>query len=135
MAQKAGKRTPLASATVDTMIIATKNALVPCSDPLCARSPDSASWDSQDTGGGSSGPWCVVRALLSAYGKPTIDFSVASVVLVSVPDPPSRVSLPLTPSREISASLPLPPLTLSAPPPPVTLSAPPSPRSAVSSPP
>ena len=34
-------------------------------------------------GDGSSGPRSVVCALLSAYGKPTIDFSVASVVLVS----------------------------------------------------
>jgi hypothetical protein len=60
-------------------------------------------------GDGSSGPRSVDCALLTAYGKPTIDFSVASVDLVSVPDPPSRVSLPLNPSREISASLPLPP--------------------------
>ncbi len=45
---------------------------------------------------------------LSVYGKPTMDLSVASVSLVSVPAPPSRESLPLTPSLEFMVSL-LPP--------------------------
>src|SRR5215203_1286121 len=63
------------------------------------------------------------------YGNPTIDFSVASVNLVSAPAPPFRESLPRTPSRKLSASSPLCPYRLSAPPPPFTLSAPPQPRS------
>jgi hypothetical protein len=48
----------------------------------------------------------VLSELGPSYGNPTIDFSVASVTLVSVPAPPFSESLPLTISWLLSASLP-----------------------------
>src|SRR5918995_6040853 len=55
--------------------------------------------------------------LAPPYGNPTIDLSEVSVIFVSVPAPPSRLSLPLTPSLELSVSLPPTPNMASAPPP------------------
>jgi hypothetical protein len=56
-------------------------------------------WDAVPRPSGSS---CY---LLTVYGNPTIDFSVVSVTLVSVPAPPFKESLPLTPSFELTVSL------------------------------
>src|SRR5215216_5848207 len=64
------------------------------------------------------------RILPSRYGMLTMDASVASVTLVSVPAPPSRESLPSTLSWEWSESPPSSPKSSSAPVPPRTLSLP-----------
>ena len=61
---------------------------------------------------------------VAAYGNPTIDFSIVSVTLESVPFPPSKESLPFTPSLELTVSAPPSPFNVSAPPLPMTVSLP-----------
>jgi hypothetical protein len=76
------------------------------------RKPLPGTWvnkDKERAGVLHPGPRVVSGGFLAAYGNPTIDFSVASVTLVSMPSPPSRESLPFTPSLELSESLPSPP--------------------------
>src|SRR6266540_4111707 len=63
----------------------------------------------------------------SIYGQLVMEASVASVMQVSVPPPPSRVSLPFTPSLELILSAPQRPNNASAPWPPRMMSLPPAP--------